>query len=132
MHHLLKTIAGSAVALCISQPLLANQSDTHPLLGEWVSNKNASIQELVKSGLPSKEIKKLSFLFGHMVVDIKEDTYTTMLNGQVNEMPFTIISTTDDCYKVKIDQSTNELCIKNNMLYVPSYKGSKEVFTKKI
>jgi len=132
MHHLLKSITWVILTLSISQPLLANESNTHPLVGKWVSNKDASIQELSKAGLPSEEIDKLSFLFGQMVVDIKNDTYTTILNGEINEIQYSIISTANNCYKVKLGQDIDEICIINNMLYVPSYKGSKEVFNRKI
>ncbi len=130
MHYLLKTIMGTVLTLCISQPLLANESASHPLVGKWISNKEASLQELNKAGLASQEINKLSFLFGKMIVVIKNDTYTTILNEQVSETPYSIISTSNGCFKVKFEQDISELCIKNNMLYVPSYKGSKEVFNK--
>ncbi len=130
MHYLLKTITGTVLTLCISQPLLANESASHPLVGKWISNKEASLQELNKAGLASQEINKLSFLFGKMIVVIKNDTYTTILNEQVSETPYSIISTSNGCFKVKFEQDISELCIKNNMLYVPSYKGSKEVFNK--
>ena len=130
MNYLLKIATGTFLTLCIGQPLLANESASHPLVGKWISNKEASLQELNKAGLASQEINKLSFLFGKMVVVIKNDTYTTILNEQVNETPYSIISTSNGCFKVKFEQDISELCIKNNMLYVPSYKGSKEVFNK--
>ena len=132
MHHLIGTIAGVVFTLSLGQPLWAGEHSSHPLIGEWLSNKEASIRELSKAGLSSQEIEKISFLYGSLVLDIKKNTYTTILDGEISEMPYSIISTTNNCYKIKLDQDTSELCIINNELYVPSYKGSKEVFTRKI
>ena len=118
------------IFLTFSQSALAVEA-VNLMLGKWVSDRQASVEEMVKAGISKNEIEKLSPLFGQLELEIKPAVYTTIINGRVVDLPYTIISSADNCYQVNIEQKIEKICVVNGKLHVPSYKGSVEVFNKK-
>lgn len=108
-----------------------NGSDRHPLMGTWKSDKEASMDELLKVGVTQKQKELFNDTLGEAIIKIGEERIRFTIDGKVKSNEYLILSENNDCYNIQTESDTYEYCIKGNFLYVPSsFKGAKEVFKK--
>jgi len=117
-------------------------SSTDALLGNWVFNKQETIENFKNSEMTKAEVKEFSSILKPAEIVITEKVYSGFLQGRKpTHTPYSIISISDngECFKLQFEDSRipldiqkHEMCVINNRLLLSSVKGSKEVFNKKL
>jgi hypothetical protein len=112
------------------------------LLGQWIFNKPETIESFSNSDMSDAEFKRFSSILKPSVIEITEKFYSSTIQGRkATQTPYSVISISDngECYRLQLEDSRIpldiqklEVCVVNNRLLLPSVKGSKEVFNKKL
>ncbi|MFT6910774.1 MAG: hypothetical protein ACJAS1_007511 [Oleiphilaceae bacterium] len=121
---------------------LADSNIENVLLGQWVFNNTETVENFKNSSMSEAEFKKFSSILKPAKIVITDKFYSSKIQGRKpTQTPYSIISISDngECYKLQLedpriplDIQKLEVCVVNNRLLLPSVKGSKEVFNKKL
>jgi hypothetical protein len=112
------------------------------LIGHWVFNKPETIESFRNSDMSDAEFERFSSILKPSEIVITDKFYSGKIQGRKRtQTPYSIISISDneECYKLQLkdpriplDIQKLEVCVVNDRLLLPSVKGSKEVFNKKL
>lgn len=112
------------------------------LLGQWIFNKPETIENFSNSDMSDAEFKKLSSILKPSEIVITDKFYSTHIQGRKpTQTPYSIISISDngECFKLQLEDNRIpldiqklEVCVVNNKLLLPSVKGAKEIFNRKL
>jgi hypothetical protein len=111
-------------------------------LGQWIFNKPETIENFSNSDMSEAEFKKLSSILKPSKIVITDKFYSTHIQGRKpTQTPYSIISIADngECFKLQLEDNRIpldiqklEVCVVNNKLLLPSVKGAKEIFNRKL
>jgi len=90
--------------------------------GIWVSSKSRTLEEISKTmNLSKRHLSIVGNLVGKMKHTIKEDSWISEYNGVISEAQFKVLSKTDNCYELLIDNSKKIIaCLIGEELHLPS------------
>lgn len=102
-----------------------------PLLGEWQSNKNLTLEQWKRDGVDEQVQNSFKSILGIGQLSISPNTWRFSMGGQTESNHYRIISDNGTCYKIELREKNHVACVRGDQLQVSidSVK-SKEIFTR--
>ena len=103
------------------------------LQGHWKSHKGKSMRFFQEGGLTNRQEHALNSILGKMTLEVTDSLWITDLDGDVDRIPYSILSQQDNCYNLKLDNHpTWKVCLVDGDLHVPGgWRDATEVFVRR-